>query len=189
MSPAHMVEHSALSVVVAPAIVLAWLALGLPRPRIGHPLLAWSAFVIAQWVFHLTPLLEESRSSPALHAAEHVAFLAAGVWFWAPVLGWRNQSKPPASHLAVGGSAPDARRSNHAPRLGDPQRSLYLFLATPAIDLVGAALIARGEEGAGVAMLAASMPIIAAAVAVTWQWLAREDREATMMEKAREAAG
>ena len=167
MTPAHMVEHSALSVVVAPAIVLAWLALGLPRPRIGHPLLAWSAFVIAQWVFHLTPLLEESQDNPALHAFEHVAFLAVGVWFWAPVLGWRGVK----------------------PRLGDPQRSLYLFMATPAIDLVGAALIARGDEGAGVAMLAASMPIIAAAVAVTWQWLAREDREAAVMEKAREPAG
>lgn len=162
----HMVEHSALSVVVAPVIVLAWFALRLPRPRIGHPLLAWSAFVIAQWVFHLTPLLEESQGSPVLHASEHVAFLAVGVWFWAPALGWRGIRS----------------------RLRDPQRSLYLFAATPAIDLVGAALIARGEEGAGVAMLAASMPIIVAAVVVTWQWLAREDRHATTMEKAREAA-
>ena len=163
----HMVEHSALSVVVAPAIVLAWFALRLPRPRIGPPLLAWSAFVVAQWVFHLTPLLEESRDSAVLHASEHIAFLAVGVWFWAPVLGWRGIK----------------------PRLADPQRSLYLFAATPAIDLVGAALIARGDEGAGVAMLAASMPIIAAAVVVTWQWLTREDRHATTMEKAREAAG
>jgi cytochrome c oxidase assembly factor CtaG len=162
LTPGHMVEHSVLAMVVAPMTVLAWMAVGLPRPRLSRPALAWAAFVAAQWLFHLTPLLEESQGSPVLHAAEHLAFFAVGVWFWVPVLG--------------GG-------------LGDPGRSLYLFLAAPAVDLVGAALMARGDEAAGVAMLAGSLPIVVAAVAVTWQWLAREDRDAALLERTNGAAG
>jgi cytochrome c oxidase assembly factor CtaG len=156
MTPGHMVEHSVLAMVVAPMTVLAWTAVGLPRLRISRPALAWAAFVAAQWLFHLTPLLEQSQGGPVLHAAEHVAFFAVGVWFWVPVLG--------------GG-------------WGDPGRSLYLFLAAPAVDLVGAALMARGDEAAGVAMLAGSLPIVVAAVAVTWQWLTREQRQTTLRER------
>jgi cytochrome c oxidase assembly factor CtaG len=156
MTPGHMVEHSVLAMVVAPMTVLAWTAVGLPRLRISRPALAWAAFVAAQWLFHLTPLLEQSQGGPVLHAAEHVAFFAVGVWFWVPVLG--------------GG-------------LGGPGRSLSLFLAAPAVDLVGAALMARGDEAAGVAMLAGSLPIVVAAVAVTWQWLTREQRQTTLRER------
>jgi cytochrome c oxidase assembly factor CtaG len=160
MSAAHMVEHSLIATLVAPLLVLAWRRVGRPA-LFGGPLLAWSAFVLAQWVFHLTPLLEASRDNPALHAAEHLAFLAAGVWFWLPVLGVN--------------------------RLGDPERALYLFLAAPAVDLVGVALMVRGDGAAGVAMLAGTLSIAAAAGIVTWQWLAREQREATAMERARGA--
>jgi cytochrome c oxidase assembly factor CtaG len=156
LTAGHMVEHSLLAMVVAPLAVLAWTTLGLPRPRLARPALAWLAFVVVQWVVHLTPLLEQSQGSPVLHGAEHVAFFAVGVWFWYPVLG--------------GG-------------LGDPGRSLYLFGAAPAVDLVGAALMVRGDEAAGVAMLAGSLPIVFAAIAVTWRWLAREDREAALLER------
>jgi cytochrome c oxidase assembly factor CtaG len=157
LTAGHMVEHSLLAMVVAPVTVLAWMALGLPRPRLGHPAVAWSAFIVAQWVFHLTPLLDQSQGNPVLHGAEHVAFFAVGVWFWFPVL---------------------------AGRLGDPGRSLYLFGAAPAVDLVGAALMVRGDEAAGVAMLAGSLPIVFAAIAVTWQWLSREEHEVTLLERA-----
>jgi cytochrome c oxidase assembly factor CtaG len=151
----HMIEHSVLAMLVAPAIVLAWVRLGLPRVRLGHPAVAWVAFVAVQWVFHLTPVVEESQGAPVLHLFEHVVFVAAGVWFWVPVLGWG---------------------------LGDPGRSLYLFGAAPAIDLVGAALITRGDEAEGVAMLAGGLPVVAAAVWVTWEWLAREQRQAAESE-------
>ena len=155
MNAGHMIEHSVLAMVVAPAIVLAWVRLGLPRVRLGHPAFAWVAFVVVQWAFHLTPVVEESQGAPLLHSLEHLVFLAVGVWFWVPVLGWG---------------------------LGDPGRSLYLFGAAPAIDLVGAALIARGDEAEGVAMLAGGLPVIVAAVWVTWAWLAREQRDAAESE-------
>jgi putative membrane protein len=176
VSPAHMVEHSLLTGVAAPLLVLAWGHLSrLRRPSpgggatasprhlsavLGHPLLAWSAFVTAQWVFHLTPLLEASSGNPVLHSAEHLAFLAGGVWFWVPVLG-------------------AGRR-----RLGEPERALYLFLAAPAVDLVGVALMVGGATGTGVAMLAGTLPIVAAAGIATWQWLVGEERRATAMEGA-----
>jgi cytochrome c oxidase assembly factor CtaG len=158
----HMVEHAVLAMVVAPLVVLAWVRLGLPRVRLDHPVVAWVAFVAVQWVFHLTPVVEESRGVPVLHSLEHLVFLAVGVWFWVPVLGWG---------------------------LGDPGRSLYLFAAAPAIDLVGAALIARGDEAEGVAMLAGGLPVVATAVWVTWAWLAREQREAAVAEGAGGPAG
>lgn len=164
LTAGHMVEHSILSGVVAPAIVLAWGALGLPALRVRHPLAAWGAFIAAQWVFHLTPLLADSQGFPVLHAAEHLAFIAIGVWFWIPVL------------------SPNGG-------LGDPGRSLYLFGAAPAVDLVGVMLMSRGEQAAGVAMIAGGMPIVIAAVAVTWSWIAREHREARAMEAQRVAAG
>jgi cytochrome c oxidase assembly factor CtaG len=159
----HMVEHSLLALVAAPLIVIAWVRLGLPRLRVPHPAVPWVAFVVAQWVFHLTPLLEESRGAALPHTAEHLAFLAVGVWFWVPVLGSSS-------------------------RLGDPGRCLYLFLAAPAVDLVGAALMVGGDEGAGVAMLAGSLPIVVAAIAIAWRWIAREQREAALLEGTRGTA-
>ena len=155
MSAAHMVEHSAIAGLLAPLLVLAWGRLG-GRAPLGRPLWAWAAFVIVQWVFHLTPLLDATRGNPVLHGAEHVAFLLVAVWFWVPVLGAGER------------------------RLGDPERALYLFLAAPAVDLVGVALMVRGDAAAGVAMLAGTLPIVAAAAIVTWQWLADEERRAAM---------
>jgi cytochrome c oxidase assembly factor CtaG len=158
MSAAHMVEHSLITGLLAPLLALAWGRVGGPTP-VGRPLWAWAAFVIVQWVFHLTPLLEASRGTPMLHAAEHLAFLVVGVWFWLPVLGASDR------------------------RLGDPERALYLFLAAPAVDLVGVALMVRGDGAAGVAMLAGTLPIVAAAGITTWRWLAGEQRHATAMER------
>jgi cytochrome c oxidase assembly factor CtaG len=160
-----MVEHSLITGVVAPLLVLASRRL---RPSLGplpgHPLWAWSAFVITQWVFHLTPLLEASEGRPLVHAAEHLAFIAVGLWFWLPVLG--------------------AAPAGPERRLAEPGRALYLFLAAPAVDLVGVVLMVRGEGGAGVAMLAGTLPVVAAAGIVTWQWLTAEQRRATAMERA-----
>jgi cytochrome c oxidase assembly factor CtaG len=161
MSAAHMVEHSLITGLVAPLLVLAWARLRRPvrPPWLGRALWAWSVFVATQWIFHLTPLLEASREIPVLHAAEHLAFLAVGVWFWLPVLA-----------------------GDRSVRLGEAERALYLFVAAPAVDLVGVALMVRGDGGAGVAMLAGTLPIVAAAGIATWQWLTSEQRRATAAE-------
>jgi cytochrome c oxidase assembly factor CtaG len=156
LTAGHMVEHALLAMVTAPLIVLAWVLVRGPARTPGHPLMAWAIFVLVQWVFHLTPVLSDTRGEPVLHTAEHVAYLAAAVWFWVPVLG----------------AGLEGRRGR---ALGDPARSLYLFAAAPAIDLVGAALMVRGHEGAGVAMLVGSLPIVVVAGVLTWRWLVREE--------------
>jgi cytochrome c oxidase assembly factor CtaG len=156
LTAGHMVEHALLAMVTAPLIVLAWVLVRGPVRFAGHPILPWATFVVVQWVFHLTPLLSDTRGEPVLHATEHVAYLAAAVWFWVPVLGAGLDARP-----------------GHG--LGDPARLLYLFGAAPAIDLVGAALMVRGDEGAGVAMLAGSLPMVVVAGVLTWRWLVREE--------------
>ena len=175
----HMTEHALLIGVAAPLLVLgapgalAMRALP-PRARgacvallrsraaavVAHPAVTWSLFVAVQWTFHVTPLIEASETRPALHAFEHVAFVAAGILFWVPVIG-----------------------SNPVPRrLGGAERSLYLFFAVPAVDMAGVALMARGEEAAGVAMLAGSLPVVLGAIVVTWRWIVSEERRAVLLE-------
>ena len=175
----HMVEHSLLVAVAVPLIVLgAPIALALRTLRGGarrallavlrsrpvrlltHPLCTWSLFVATQWVVHLTPLIDVGERSPAPHALEHAALLGTAVLFWLPAIGRNPVARP----------------------LRGWEASVYLFAAAPALDLVGALLLARGEDAAGVAMLAGMLPIVVAAVAVTWSWLVREDRRATRLE-------
>jgi putative membrane protein len=176
---AHMAEHSASVAVAAPLIVLgapltlalrtlpetgsaALLAL-LRRPMmrvLTHPAFAWPLFVSVQWVVHLTPLIDVGQGRPLLHAVEHAALFWTAILFWLPVIG-RNPIPRP---------------------LRGWERSVYLFAAAPALDLVGALLISGGHQAAGVAMLAGMLPVALTAVAVTWEWLVREERRAARLE-------
>ena len=118
-----------------------------------HPAAAWSAFVGAQWAFHLGPLFPRMLEQPALDQLEHAILLATAVVFWLPVAGRRPLRHP----------------------LDGPGRTLYLFLALPATDLVGLWFMASGRVAAGTAMIAAMLPLGAAAFAATWRWVAREE--------------
>ncbi|MEU8032812.1 hypothetical protein AB0C13_29965 [Streptomyces sp. NPDC049099] len=80
--------------------------------------------------------------------------LAAAVLFWLPV----------------------AARTRH--RLDDPGRCLYLFLATPLLDLPAVGVVATGHSAAGLAMIVGMLPLGVAAAALTWSWVNREEREA-----------
>lgn len=184
--PAHMAEHALIVAVAAPLLVMgAPVALAMRTLPAGasavlaaamgtrtvraltHPALTWTLFVAVQWAFHLTPLLEASESRLLLHAVEHGAFLSAGVLFWLPVVG-----------------------ANPVPRrIRGAERAAYLFFAIPAVDIAGAALMARGEPAAGAAMLAGSLPVVLAAVVLTWRWVAGEERRAVLVEGAHETAG
>lgn len=87
-----------------------------------------------------------------LDGAAHAALFAAAVLFWAPVFG------------------PGPRR------LRDAGRSVYLFLFMPALDMVAIYLIIRGHAAGGLAMIVGMLPIGLIAVAVTWRWMAQEER-------------
>jgi cytochrome c oxidase assembly factor CtaG len=125
----HMFQHVLLGVVAPPLLLL-----GLSPPmaealwrrvpglrRLAEPVAAQliAALVMIGW--HLPPLYDLTLRSEAVHITEHLAFIAAGVLFWWPVV--------------------DATGRTTAWRLGDGARLLYLFIGTFAQDGVALALM------------------------------------------------
>jgi cytochrome c oxidase assembly factor CtaG len=78
---AHMVQHLVLMLGVAPL-----LALAIP-PRLGRwvpraPVVAFVLFIGDMWLWHAPPLYESALHNEALHAFEHLTFVATAAWFW-----------------------------------------------------------------------------------------------------------
>jgi hypothetical protein len=94
-----------------------------------------------------------------LDTAAHLALLVGAMLFWAPVLGVRR-------------------------RLPDAGRMAYLYLALPLLDLAGVWLVAVGDSPGGLSMIVGMLPMGVAAVAVTWNWISREERRAVLAETA-----
>ncbi len=177
--PRHMVEHAAIASVSAPLIVLgAPLTLALralpPPPRrelaalagcrpiavLAHPAVALLSFATVMVVYHVTLLLPLGDRHPALHAAEHALLFGTALLVWTAAIG--AEPRPY--------------------RLRDPARSLYLLLAMPAGDAVGAWLMATGHRAAGAAMLAGMLPFGLAATLCAWRWVIAEERRAVRLE-------
>ena len=161
----HMAAHAILVSLVAPLV--AW-GLGVARVlrgclarRAAHAAVLWAVFVAVQWAFHVGPLFRAALEQPVLHEVEHALFLVTAVAFWLPLVG----SEP------FRGS------------LDGPGRTLYAFLALPATDLLGLWFMASGRTAAGTAMIAAMLPLAAAAFAVTWSWLVREEKATAPWER------
>jgi putative membrane protein len=116
---AHMVQHLLLVSIAAPALLLAdpcaamlW---GLPHParratgRLlapGHPVrraltsltrmtVAWPAYVLVLWLWHLPAPYEAALRNGPLHDVEHVLFFGTAVLFWWPALGAAPRLGPP----------------------------------------------------------------------------------------------
>jgi cytochrome c oxidase assembly factor CtaG len=88
---------------------------------------------------------------PPVEAALDLVLLAGAVLFWAPVLGQRY-------------------------RLSDALRTVYLFTALPLLDAAAVYLVITGDNAGGLAMITAMIPMGLTAVAVTWNWINREER-------------
>ncbi len=102
----HMVQHLLLVFGAAPLILLGAPLLpmtrGLPailrrntvvrgaRSRntrwvlhyVSHPMVAWSAFVVTLWSWHMPPLYTTAIENELVHALEHAAFMGVGLLFW-----------------------------------------------------------------------------------------------------------
>ena len=65
---------------------LAWPALQRAGRFLGHPVVCWSAFVLATWIWHVPALYELALRSPTWHEIEHAVFLGTGLMFWWPVV-------------------------------------------------------------------------------------------------------
>ena len=163
--PTHMAAHALLVSVAAPLVAYGLILPRAVRARFARrpppPVVLWLVFVGAQWAFHVGPLFRRAVDDPVLHQVEHAVFIVTAVGFWLPLVG----------------SAPFRRA------LGGPGRTLYAFLALPATDLVGLWFMASGRSAAGTAMVAAMLPLAAAAFGVTWSWLAREEESAVRWER------
>ncbi|MDQ3811866.1 MAG: cytochrome c oxidase assembly protein [Chloroflexota bacterium] len=126
---AHMLQHLLLTLVAAPLLLAGmpdWLLrelltalklLGLAR-RLRHPLLAFFLFNLVFSLAHVPGIYELALSNPALHALEHLVFLATALVMWMPILSPLPEVPP-------------------YPPLG---QLLYLFLQTLPASLVGALL-------------------------------------------------
>jgi len=116
---AHMTQHLMLMLVAPPLLWMgapvAPLLLGLPRPLrrvvarwlgtpalrrlarvLAHPVLGWTAFVIAFWAWHVPALYDLALRSDAWHHVEHASFFATALLFWRPViLPWPSRASWP----------------------------------------------------------------------------------------------
>lgn len=148
---------------VAPLLVLAG-----RRPDsavVGrHPALA-VPILIGFTVLHTAVVLAMPDGGVAAVVTSHALLLAGGVAFWLPVFG---------------------RGTTRLPEAG---RSVYLFLACPVLDTAALALIVRGQEAGGIAMIVGMLPIPLAAVVLTWRWIAGEERLARAAETGATPAG
>lgn len=105
----HMVQHMILMVIAAPLVVLggpgpvmAWALpeslrsglLSTARPltewssrMLVQPALAWFAYALILWVWHIPLLYQAALRNRFIHDAQHLMFFAAACLFWRSVLG------------------------------------------------------------------------------------------------------
>jgi putative membrane protein len=104
---AHMVQHLLLTMVAPPLLALGapvTLLLRVSRPGfrrsvllpvlhsrlvqgVSWPPVGWTVFAVVMWATHFCPLFDAALEEPLLHQLEHLAYIAAGLLFWWPVVG------------------------------------------------------------------------------------------------------
>ena len=203
----HMVQHILLLLVAAPLLALAApvtqvLRVASPGARrrfllpvlhsrlasvLGHPVVAWATFTLVTWAAHFSPLFDISLEHEAVHSLEHVAFLAAGMLFWWPVV-----------------AADPAPR-----RMPYPVRALYVLLQMPPSSFLGMAILfaeaplyphyatlgspygihalADQQLAGGIMWFAGDVILIGAILAVVVAWMRHEERDAPAAERRADA--
>jgi putative membrane protein len=138
----HMVQHLLLSLVAAPLLllsnsmpVLLWALprgdraslgrlVGQPGPLrstlrwFTHPIVAWTLFLVTQWLWHQPVGYQWALENRWAHYFEHITFFVTAILFWWPVIG----SPPLPSPLNY------------------PARLAYTFLAWMPNSLLGAGI-------------------------------------------------
>jgi putative membrane protein len=131
---AHMIQHLALAMAVAPLMIMGtpgWMLRPLLRVRAferlgqaaSNPISAFAIFNIVLIGWHLPPLYNAAMEHHDLHIVQHLLLLAASVIMWWPVLS-------PMPEL---------------PRLSYPGQMLYLFLMTIPMSIISASIAYSGE--------------------------------------------
>ncbi len=163
MSYAHMAHMAMMGLLVstlAPALLV---LLSRAFPHLDRCTAPAAAALPGFVLLHAAVTVYTSRGvvPPLVDLATHLVLLAGAMLFWAPVLGIRR-------------------------RLPDAGRMLYLYLGLPLLDLAAVWLVAMGDSPGGLSMIVGMLPIGVAAVAVTWNWISREERRALVAEGGRQ---
>jgi cytochrome c oxidase assembly factor CtaG len=195
----HMVEHILLTMVAPPLLLLGApvtvalqaasreqrrrFLLPLLRSRavrvLSSPVLGWALLAGALWGSHFSGLYELTLENGTVHRLEHALYLVAALLFWRPVV-----ARDPAPG-----------------RLSGPARLFYLFVFMPVTAFLGLAMygtdrllyphyaVATAALGlspladqhlAGALMWISGMVLFLPALGlVLFEWLDREDREAS----------
>jgi cytochrome c oxidase assembly factor CtaG len=156
----HMAQHMLLIMVAAPALLLAdpfpvvlwslpvvlrhragrWLAPGSVLRRGGRAItampVAWLAYAVALWVWHLPPLYDAALRHAVVHDVEHLTFFAAALLFWWPVI-------HPAPRLRA--PSPIGLRVVYIVLAGFQSAALGLLLALSPIPLYTSYAAPSGE--------------------------------------------
>ena len=131
---AHMVQHLLVTMVAPPLLLIGtprWLFRPLVRRRLGlaigrvltHPIITFVVFNLILTLWHVPAYYDRSLNEPAVHAIQHVMFIAAATLTWWPIVS-------PLDEL---------------PRLPDPLQVLYLFLASIPPTVLGAVITFAGD--------------------------------------------
>jgi putative copper resistance protein D len=103
----HMVQHLLLAMIAPPLLAIGapvTLALRVSTPgvrrgallpllhsrlvrAVSWPPFGWALFAVVMWATHFSPIFNAALENEAIHSAEHLAYLIAGVLFWWPVIG------------------------------------------------------------------------------------------------------
>jgi putative membrane protein len=180
LQSAHMAQHMLLLLVAPPLLCAgapATLALRTVRPparrrlasvlRRMHPAAGFVALAATLLAVHLTPLYE---AEGALHVAEHVALVTAGLLFWAPLVGADPHGVGAAGRIAaaLAAMAPMGALSavllTAAPRSARYAQSAAAAGVDPASDQRAAAIVMW--VGGGLVLTAAVLVLAGIAL---WQ--------------------
>ncbi len=164
---AHMLQHVVLMSFVPPLLLL-----GLPQARRldVEPWSAWLGIAIVMGVWHIPWLYDLALRHVALHAAEHVSFVAFGTLFWIPVLCGRLDDVRSLVYV-IAGSLPGWIL---ALVLTFAQRPLYPAYASQAHRLGGLGALADQQVAAGVMVAIGSIPYAIAVFVYLYRWLGAE---------------
>lgn len=198
----HMIQHLVLTLVAPPLLILgrpvelalralhgerrhalAALISGRTARRLGSPPVAWSLFAVVMLVSHVPAIYQAAVRHGAVHELEHTLYLAAALLFWWPLLD----------------TDPRAQR-----RLGMVGRLLYVMLAMPLMGAIGVALgeartlvypvyaaparvlhvsaLADQARAGAIMWVGGTAFMAAAALAIAWAALAREEARARRRE-------
>jgi len=222
---AHMVQHLLLILVAAPLLVLArplpawlWALRGwggspawlrslarLPLAALRSPLFApaaWLLHAAALWAWHTPALYDAAVAHPAVHAAEHLAFVGTAILFWWALLGPAGAGRIDAGAgvvytftMAAQGCvlaalltfAPAAWYGAHGAgailfRLAHPGGQAAgegLFICAPVEPAALAAAMLADQQLAGLLMwVPASAVYLLAALWLLFRWLREAERRA-----------